>query len=288
MRVMIPYMSLFLFMFSVTLQYPIAQFMIADKGCTTYLPREVCKDLKNNREDERKLQMFTEDYISSLHTLGTITSVVMTMFLGAYSDRKGRKGVLLIPCIGVAVFAIAMFLQGQYLYISGFLLYGSTLAMGITGGMSAFVITMTCYLTDKTSPERRAITLASAVASIGFGSVLGGLATKMVASIVGTYNIHMVVLACQVIAMLLIILFLDESEEAQPPAQPISNKSGGKPSFIKGIWECMMSGPRVMIADDHEGRRRKHLIILSVITMLTMACSVGKCKYGNNLDLRYF
>jgi DHA1 family tetracycline resistance protein-like MFS transporter len=103
---------------------------------------------------------------------------IFSPILGAWSDRFGRRPVILISCFGLGVDYILMALSPSIRW-----LFVGRVISGIT---TSNVATAFAYVTDTTPPEKRAkaFGLISAAFGLGFviGPVLGGL--------LGTYNLR--------------------------------------------------------------------------------------------------
>ncbi|PIQ25489.1 tetracycline resistance MFS efflux pump [bacterium (Candidatus Blackallbacteria) CG17_big_fil_post_rev_8_21_14_2_50_48_46] len=86
-------------------------------------------------------------------------------FLGALSDRFGRRPVLLISSLGSAVDYLVMAFAPNYIW-----LLAARMVSGITG---ANITVGTAYLADVTPPEKRAQSFGLLGAAFGLGFILG-------------------------------------------------------------------------------------------------------------------
>jgi MFS transporter, DHA1 family, tetracycline resistance protein len=92
---------------------------------------------------------------------------VATPLLGAFSDRRGRRGVLLVSFLGSAI-AYFAFGWAPALWV----LFAGRLVDGLTG---ANIGTSQAYVADITVPEHRSRALALSGAALGLGFVVGPL-----------------------------------------------------------------------------------------------------------------
>ena len=90
-----------------------------------------------------------------------------TPLLGALSDRRGRRGVLLISFLGSAVAYLA-FGWAPALWV----LFAGRIIDGLTG---ANIGTSQAYVADITAPEHRSRALALSGAALGLGFIVGPL-----------------------------------------------------------------------------------------------------------------
>ncbi len=93
---------------------------------------------------------------------------VATPLLGAISDRRGRRGVLLVSFLGSAAAYVA-FGWAPALWV----LFAGRIVDGLTG---ANIGTSQAYIADITAPEHRSQALALSGAALGAGFIVGPLA----------------------------------------------------------------------------------------------------------------
>jgi multidrug resistance protein len=103
----------------------------------------------------------------------SLTQFLCAPFWGAYSDRVGRRPVILISLIGIAISYALFGLSGGHLWM----LFAARLLAGLLS--SASIGVAFAYVADVTTPENRAkgMGLLGACFGLGFafGPVLGGL-----------------------------------------------------------------------------------------------------------------
>src|SRR5438045_4739391 len=90
---------------------------------------------------------------------------IFSPLLGAWSDRFGRRPVILISCFGVAIDYVFMALAPSLRW-----LFVGRLISGIT---TSNVATAFAYVTDVTAPEKRAKPFGLISAAFGLGFVVG-------------------------------------------------------------------------------------------------------------------
>src|SRR5216110_1665224 len=90
---------------------------------------------------------------------------IFSPLLGAWSDRFGRRPVILISCFGLSVDYVFMALAPSLRW-----LFVGRLISGIT---TSNVSTAFAYVTDVTPPEKRAMAFGMISAAFGLGFVIG-------------------------------------------------------------------------------------------------------------------
>jgi DHA1 family tetracycline resistance protein-like MFS transporter len=98
--------------------------------------------------------------------------------LGAWSDRFGRRPVILLSCLGYSVDYVFMALAPSL----GWLFLGRI----ISGVTASNVSTAFAYVTDTTTPDKRAKAFGYISAAFGLGFVIGPVA----GGLLGSYNLR--------------------------------------------------------------------------------------------------
>jgi len=103
---------------------------------------------------------------------------IFSPILGAWSDRFGRRPIILISCFGLGIDYILMALAPSLRW-----LFVGRIISGIT---TSNVSTAFAYVTDTTTPENRAKAFGLISAAFGLGFVLG----PVIGGILGNYNLR--------------------------------------------------------------------------------------------------
>ena len=273
----IPSLTVFLFMFVMSIQQPLLRTMIFRKTCDTFYPTHVCSSLQKQPQARQKLRSFTEQYAFKVNIAEIVISAFMTILFGSLADKYGRKKILIIPCIGAAIFGSLMFVQVQLRSISTLLIMGSHIALGITGSKGTFMSTWMCYTTDKASPEKRAIDLSTLMAFAALGSGLGDISTGLFIKILDGPGVYLLVLFSQILFIALILVFVQEARISNNDAKMIPDKVGVL-GQLKSLWEHFAAGPRLLFARQG-GKRRVDLLLMMLASVLGMVCSTGNIFY---------
>jgi DHA1 family tetracycline resistance protein-like MFS transporter len=127
------------------------------------------------------LPFYAESYGANAFTvgmLGTVYSLMQFVFApiwGRWSDRVGRRPIILIGLVGSCVSYLALALAGSLA-----LIFAARIVGGIAG---ANIPTAQAYIADITTPENRARGMGMVGAAFGlgfiFGPALGGVLTHL-------------------------------------------------------------------------------------------------------------
>ncbi|XP_056415088.1 proton-coupled folate transporter [Hyla sarda] len=175
---------LFLAMFSMALQGPLT---------TQYLWERLSADLGYNGSKtegctnstnpmEKEVESLTSHWSLYLNLSGLLVGLFSVMLLGPWSDHVGRRSVLIIPFIGLALqVVIYLVVMYQELHV-GYLLLGRIIG-GITGDFNMILAGCFAYIADITDRPSRTFRVAILEACLGIAgmiaSIIGGHWRKM-------------------------------------------------------------------------------------------------------------
>lgn len=108
------------------------------------------------------LLIFFQITVSNFHLWNGIAGhgvpIILALFMGAWSDKRGRKLLLLIGLIGKLYFSGMVVLNTlQVTWPLEYVVYTATLPMAFTGADVAIFAAAFTYLVDVSSPKNRTI-----------------------------------------------------------------------------------------------------------------------------------
>ena len=139
---------------------------------------------ENMTDDEKDLLQKVQKEASNLQmylsVCQSLPTLFVTLFIGAYSDKKGRRIAILPPLFGSFVKALSLVLV-IYLELPLWTLFIGSFIDGCGGGFATLLLGCFAYVSDITIPEKRAFRiiivemsmfLSAAVGPIGFNTWL--------------------------------------------------------------------------------------------------------------------
>src|ERR1035437_6828034 len=155
-------------------------------------------------------QRFGIDNYLVLTLLGAVYSLFQFVFaplLGQWSDRIGRRPVLLISQAGTLVGFLMLFYAHFYEHtgVGITLLFASRILDGVSGGN---ISTASAYVADITTPQNRAKGFGMIGAAFGLGFVAGPLLGGLTARFLGLSNVPLVAAFFSLTALVCTCLFL--------------------------------------------------------------------------------
>lgn len=175
-------------------------------------------------------EVIVEQGLSNVHVGGLLTVYALASFFtaplwGSYSDRTGRKKLILIGLLGFSLsfFLFALFIDNLTL------LYISRIVGGIFSG--ALYTAVTGFVADLTNEENRNKYMGLMGMSIGLGFIFG----PAIGGILGDQSLRLPFIAS---GMLTVILFIYASVILKEPiARHEANKRAWVPKGGKVLWQ---------------------------------------------------
>ncbi|XP_040908249.1 solute carrier family 46 member 3 [Toxotes jaculatrix] len=196
-----------------------------------------------NEEVQRQASLF------SLYTelFSTIPSLVVTLMLVAYSDRGGRKIAIIMPLIGMLIYASA-FLTVSFFELNVYLLIGSSLLSSLFGGLGTFLGGCFAYIADLCEDDRqKTLRMAGLDMMIGLLSGVASLSTGYFLRAAGFNWPFLTSALCQILTILYAVFILEETVK-RPPADAVildeSSQRSALKQMIYGVYKMFTGASR--------------------------------------------
>ncbi|XP_072547758.1 proton-coupled folate transporter [Salminus brasiliensis] len=229
---------LFLATFSLALQMPLY---------TQYLWDRISEDLGYNGTKgggcnssahdqlQKEVEILTAHWNMYINLGGFLVGLFVVILLGSWSDRAGRRLVLIIPSLGLAVqasiYLIVMYLK---LPVAWFLL--GRICSGLSGDFNAILAGCFAYVADTSDKSSRTFCVAILEACLGlagmFASIIGGKWRHAQ----GYISPFWLVLATNLATALYAYLFIPESVTPDPEAKLFSGR------HYRAVYDLYTSG----------------------------------------------
>lgn len=255
---------LFSYIFGIVIQWPVTQNMILQRICVRDHDVSVCADINKHPEIQDKVQAEASQYMTMQSVSTDVPGAVMSLILGAASDRIGRKPVMLLPCVGLLLFAIVLLIQATtvglwwgYLVLAGLFLGGS-------GGMMSFMTSISNYITDTTLEESRTERLSKTMSFMGLGAIAGMVTSGMVSD----RTAFVVCIVCSIVSVSLIYCFVENVIVRKEEAKT----DGG---VIREIVQNIKTGAQTLLSGSDAGKRSQ-LRMLIFAGMVSTGTFMGR------------
>ncbi|XP_058269636.1 proton-coupled folate transporter isoform X2 [Hemibagrus wyckioides] len=234
---------LFLSMFSLSLQMPLY---------TQYLWDRISEDVGYNgtrgaggggcanssaEHDplQKEVETLTAHWNLYINLGGFLVSLFIVILIGSWSDRAGRRLVLILPSLGLAVQA-TVYLMVMYLKLPVVWFLLGRICSGLSGDFNAILAGCFAYVADISDKRSRTFRVAILEACLGvagmFASIIGGKWRHAQ----GYINPFWLVLATNLATALYAFLFVPESVTPDPGARFFST------SHLRAVYKLYTSG----------------------------------------------
>lgn len=206
--------ALIFFIFALFLTFSIIPNQLLSQTCLTIgFSREDCLNI--TKEIEQQIQPEVARIIATISVFTSVVMGTLSLFLGSWSDKFGRKKVICTTFCGHALSQLifALISIDYKVPISPWLFVVGHIPMITTGGFSTAIVSALCFATDLSSDKNRSYRLTVIEAITFLGSVLGTSSSSYVLKFVGPSMGFLLAATCTSAATLYTIFFVEESLE---------------------------------------------------------------------------
>ncbi|KAF6036477.1 hypothetical protein EB796_005217 [Bugula neritina] len=177
------YVEPIMFIYMICLYYliPATSSLYMYKVCRTVhnYSTDLCRDLVNAKITANNTA--EEDVVSKGGSLWlfyqticfTIPSTIVTLLLGLYGDRKGRKIPMILPCIGQGLGCLYYILMAKMDMLNVSYMVVGAFITGASGGFASIIMASFSHLSTTTSGADRTIRIVILQCIMGVGTALG-------------------------------------------------------------------------------------------------------------------
>lgn len=221
---------------------------------------------------EEEIQPYVANILMTMTIFGSIISTILSLFLGPWSDKYGRRKV--INCIFIG-FTISMGWITIVSYTSDYVSPNNPwnylfahLPYMICGGWPTLIIVILCYITDQTDHSNRSIRF-TIVEIIVFGGILTALAaSSFLLELTNPTIVFSISFACILAGTLIVFFFVEESVHIKDEVALMTQcKDLFSPVRVKELF--------VTCVQRRQNKQRRILWCLIIILMITHFTSNG-------------
>lgn len=223
-----------------------------------------------------------------LQICSTIPAFFVSFFIGIYSDKKGRKGPLMVSLMGSVINNFMLLLVASLPYVPTWFILIGALISGFTGHIISVFTNCFCMLSDSAkSSDQLTLRLGLGSGLISFGLVSGTLVAGLMLRIVNHENFlytYLITISCSSFTFLYVTCFLKETLQSNGNADGINSKAENNKEKRNLLWKLIKETFLVMTKRRH-GHKRICLNICVAVLLIVVACDDGKystiCIYKN-------
>lgn len=150
--------TMFLYMFAFLFTSVVEQDFFVRKSClvNNNYSLEICNNLDKYPEIKKEVQITTSKFHQWENISAHIFPIVLALFLGSWSDKRGRKFPLLMGLCGKFIYSVMMVVNAtQKSWPVEYVIFTATLPCAITGADVAIFASCFAYISDVSTLRNR-------------------------------------------------------------------------------------------------------------------------------------
>uniref|UniRef100_A0A182PGG7 Major facilitator superfamily (MFS) profile domain-containing protein n=1 Tax=Anopheles epiroticus TaxID=199890 RepID=A0A182PGG7_9DIPT len=191
---------------------------------------------------EKAVQPYSANILMAKSLVESIIPALGSMFIGPWSDRYGRKPVIVSCFTGsfltYSIVALISFLS-MYYTINPWYYVLASIATALSGGTCALITGVFCYIADVTEEKNRATKMAIVEAAVFTGLLAGTLSSSFILRWTNGTTVFTIA-ACSVLFGLLYIIFYIE-ESIKPNELSVGNNRARELFRLDLVSELMQT-----------------------------------------------
>lgn len=160
--------------------------------------------------DQIRVQQKASRYILLFNIALTVPAMLTACFLGAWSDKRGRKGPLVVASIGSSLASLIILLAIHWELPIYVFMIASGMA-GLSGYYPTVTLAILAYVADTSKPESRALKLGILEAITFICGTIVQFSSGLWIKNYGYDSVYMVILTVHLLNLLYVVIFLPES-----------------------------------------------------------------------------
>ncbi|XP_058980483.1 proton-coupled folate transporter isoform X2 [Musca domestica] len=154
--------TMFLYMFAFMITSVVEQDFFLQKACrvNNNFTDEICEHIKDseNAEYKKQVQTTTAWFLQWESISAHVFPIILALFLGSFSDRRGRKLPLLMGLVGKFIYSVMIVVNARMkTWPVEYILYTATLPSALTGADVAIFASCFAYISDISTLKNRTL-----------------------------------------------------------------------------------------------------------------------------------
>ncbi|XP_071520085.1 lysosomal proton-coupled steroid conjugate and bile acid symporter SLC46A3-like [Panulirus ornatus] len=175
------------------------------------LPPEVCANLSAHPEENVRVQREFSVFTFYNSIILSVLPLIFVLFMGAWSDKYGRKVPLLMTLVGHMMYAGGYLLTNWQTSWPVEVLFLVTLLEALGGTNTGFLSSTISYISDVSHERQRTSRVSTANSMWYLGAPLGTLVGALLIKY-GSYNLALgLVFLAYIVAVVYVVVFIKES-----------------------------------------------------------------------------
>ncbi|CAL1260938.1 unnamed protein product [Larinioides sclopetarius] len=241
--------------------------MILEKTCLAKYSEDICGNLQNHTRIKSSVEQEAVNY-QLIHTLiRTAPAVVVSLFIGSWSDKYGRKLPLQMALAGATIEAVGSSICAYYLHSKVEYYFIPAVFMGCMGGGATMLTIVYSYTSESVVHEKRTMKNAFYEIAIGLAKPIGVMAGGWIYKFLG-YVAVFAIGACSMFFSLMWFTFMIPETRGMDNKDPWTVKA-------KQLMSCKNIAQSFTLKVKQESQSRKKETILLIISICILHVSAS-------------
>ncbi|XP_054706593.1 proton-coupled folate transporter-like [Uloborus diversus] len=210
-------MKVELLMFVYTLSYALRSVsqttIIIDKVCLVHFnySSRICFNISYYPDVKNEVVKLANNYLLGYNFLAFLTSSILVIFIGSWSDKYSRRVPVIVALIGMLIDDVGTTLCSLFMDTRVEFLFIPAFINGLSGGFIAIMAVLYSYISDITTVSNRTMKYTLFQASVGLSMPIGIAASGYIFKYFGYNAIFLIATAGHVLALLWVVFFVKET-----------------------------------------------------------------------------
>ncbi|XP_055378626.1 solute carrier family 46 member 3-like [Condylostylus longicornis] len=261
--------TMFLYMFAFMFTTVVEQAFFVRKACLVNhnYTVEICDNIKDYENITKEVQVTTSNFHQLDSIAGHIFPIILALFLGAWSDKRGRKLPLLFGLFGKLIYSLMIIVNdNQPTWPLEYVIFTATMPCAFTGADLAIFASCFAYLTDVSTSENRTIrvTILEVVylVTVPTGVALG---SYMFNNVLNKSYTWMFSINASLLIVSIIYTFVALKWQTNPRQRPYSELNAC--GFLPDFFDKQHVFDSIKVLTKHRTQNRRSFLIIIMITM---------------------
>lgn len=228
----------------------------------------VCNQLDDKNATgsiEQEIQPYVANILMTLTILNSIIPMLLSLFLGPWSDRFGRKRVFCAVFLGYNIsmgwIMIVSYLSDYIATNNPWNYLFAQLPVMLSGGIPTLVVVILCYVTDQTNESNRSTRMTIIELIIFFGVLVAVAGSSFLLKLTNATAVFFTSFVCISIGTFIVVFLVEESVPMEKDVKLVDQyKELFSPTRIKELYSTCVQ-PR-------QFRQRRILwMLISILTL---------------------
>lgn len=214
---------------------------------------------------QKEVETLTAHWNLYVNLGGLSLGLLVVPFLGSWSDKAGRRPLLIMPNLGLALETVVYLIVMYTRLPVGYFLLGRMLS-GISGDFNCILASCFAYIADTSDRTSRTVRVAILESCLGLSGMLASIIGGQWKRTQGYINPCWLVLATRLASALYSYLFVCESVPVDPSVRLLSTR------HHKALWKLYSTGGSQSASSFHKHKLWLYTLCFFVVVGVHAGC----------------